>query len=90
MLQVALEFYLNTPSPLACKEPMGPTLMIGMVRSSVCVQCCTCDLCGCGTVFEFIFAAAGTAWWAIAALVLMKRAFVADSSGIEMVRPAST
>jgi len=34
------------------------------LRHPVLMQCCTCDLCGCGPVFEFIFAAAGTAWCA--------------------------
>jgi len=34
------------------------------LRRPVLMQCCTCDLCGCGPVFEFIFAAAGTAWCA--------------------------
>ncbi|CAL5224584.1 g7291 [Coccomyxa viridis] len=44
--------------------------------------CCTCDLCGCGSVFEFIFAAAGTAWWAIAAIVLMKKSWAADDANV--------
>ena len=34
-------------------------------HADVLLQCCTCDLCGCGSVFEFIFAAAGTAWCVI-------------------------
>ena len=33
-----------------------------ILTCAVLLQCCTCDLCGCGSVFEFIFAAAGTAW----------------------------
>ena len=36
-----------------------------MLTCPVLLQCCTCDLCGCGSVFEFIFAAAGTAWCAM-------------------------
>lgn len=46
--------------------------------------CCTCDLCGCGSVFEFLFAAAGTAWWAIAAIVLMKNSWQADDANVSM------
>ncbi|KAK9904956.1 hypothetical protein WJX75_006424 [Coccomyxa subellipsoidea] len=44
--------------------------------------CCTCDLCGCGVVLEFLFAAAGTAWWAVGAVVLMKRAWAADDANV--------
>ncbi len=41
---------------------LGVTLNATMMTCAVLLQCCTCDLCGCGSVFEFIFAAAGTAW----------------------------
>lgn len=44
--------------------------------------CCTCDLCGCGSVLEFLFAAAGTAWWAIGAIVIMQRSFAADNANV--------
>ena len=38
---------------------LGVTLNATMMTCAVLLQCCTCDLCGCGSVFEFIFAAAG-------------------------------
>lgn len=33
------------------------------------LQCCTCNLCGLGFVLDTVFAAAGTGWWAVAAVV---------------------
>jgi mannose-P-dolichol utilization defect protein 1 len=50
------------------------------------LQCCTCDLCGLGPVFEFLFAGVGTAWWAIAAIVLMKKSWAANDAGVPEVR----
>ena len=53
-----------------CKAA-GAVLQLGVILNAtiltcaVLLQCCTCDLCGCGSVFEFIFAAAGTAWCAM-------------------------
>ena len=41
---------------------LGVIPNVTMLTWPVLLQCCTCDLCGCGSVFEFIFAAAGTAW----------------------------
>lgn len=32
--------------------------------------CCTCNLCGLGGILDTIFAAVGTAWWAVAGVVL--------------------
>jgi mannose-P-dolichol utilization defect protein 1 len=32
--------------------------------------CCTCNLCGLGGVLDFIFAALGVAWWAVAGSLL--------------------
>lgn len=31
--------------------------------------CCTCNLCGLGTVLDTVFALAGAAWWAVAGVV---------------------
>ncbi|KAK9832723.1 hypothetical protein WJX81_003906 [Elliptochloris bilobata] len=46
--------------------------------------CCTCNFCGCGEIFEFIFAGLGTAWWAVASVVLMQKSFVANNANIPM------
>ena len=48
----------------------------------LCAQCCTCNFCGCGEIFEFIFAGLGTAWWAIASVVLMQKSFAANNANI--------
>lgn len=53
----------------------------------VCAQCCTCNFCGCGAIFEFIFAGLGTAWWAVASVVLMQRSFSANNSGVPVKPP---
>ena len=45
-------------------------------------QCCTCNFCGCGEIFEFIFAGLGTAWWAVASVVLMQKSFAANNANI--------
>eukprot|EP00882_Tetradesmus_deserticola_P002823 GHRQ01003001.1.p1 GENE.GHRQ01003001.1~~GHRQ01003001.1.p1 ORF type:complete len:263 (+),score=92.51 GHRQ01003001.1:347-1135(+) len=34
------------------------------------LQCCTCNLCGLGTLLDAIFAAAGTVLWAVAGVIL--------------------
>lgn len=49
---------------------------------AVCAQCCTCNFCGCGEIFEFIFAGLGTAWWAVASVVLMQKSFAANNANI--------
>eukprot|EP00878_Enallax_costatus_P000696 GHUV01000805.1.p1 GENE.GHUV01000805.1~~GHUV01000805.1.p1 ORF type:complete len:175 (+),score=33.96 GHUV01000805.1:330-854(+) len=35
------------------------------------LQCCTCHLCGLGSILDAIFAAAGTALWAVAGVVFL-------------------
>ncbi len=42
------------------------------------LQCCTCNLCGLGSILDLLFAGVGTAWWAIAAAVVQTN--VSDAS----------
>lgn len=36
------------------------------------LQCCTCYLCGLGTLLDAIFAAVGTVWWAICGWIFLQ------------------
>jgi hypothetical protein len=44
------------------------------------VQCVTCNMCGCGSLLDFIFSAAACAWWAAASLVFGKYATEANKA----------
>eukprot|EP00884_Botryococcus_braunii_P007565 jgi/Botrbrau1/1680/Bobra.116_2s0024.1 len=45
-------------------------------------QCVTCNLCGCGSLLDFIFAAAACAWWAAASLLFGKYATQANEANL--------
>ncbi len=44
------------------------------------LQCVTCNMCGCGSLLDFIFSAAACAWWAAASLVFGKYATEANKA----------
>ncbi len=45
-------------------------------------QCVTCNLCGCGSLLDFIFSGAACAWWATASLVFGKYATQANEANL--------
>jgi hypothetical protein len=45
------------------------------------LQCCTCNLCGCGAFLDFIVSLVGTVWWCAAAIVVTIYGLDANEAG---------
>lgn len=75
---------LLSPSLMAVPPHHYQSFSMVWVRSGdMCVpQCVTCNLCGCGSLLDFIFSGAACAWWAAASLVFGKYATQANDKGL--------
>jgi len=73
---------LCTATYIVCAISMVATLAVGFL------QCITCNMCGLGVILDTVFAAAGTALWTLAGVVLYQSKDLQQNKALISALPA--